>query len=91
MVYAKHRICLCECDAQTPLEFWDTNGSFNLGQTTRPSDSQQKPENLSNVEFAAPADHRVKLKEREQKHKYVDLARELKNVEHESDSDTNYN
>ena len=22
--------------------FWDTNGSFNLSQTTRPSDSQQK-------------------------------------------------
>ena len=26
--------------AQTPLEFWNTNGSPNLGQTTRPNSSQ---------------------------------------------------
>ena len=28
--------------------------------------------------FAIPADHRVKLKEREKKDKYLDLAREFK-------------
>ena len=30
------------------------------------------------VNFAVPADHRVKLKESENKDKYLDLARELK-------------
>ena len=29
------------------------------------------------VDFAAPADHRIKLKEYEKKDKYLDLAREL--------------
>ena len=31
------------------------------------------------VNFAVPADHRIKLKECEKKDKYLDLARELKN------------
>ena len=31
------------------------------------------------VDFAVPADHRIKLKECEKKNKYLDLARELKN------------
>ena len=31
------------------------------------------------VDFAVPADHRIKLKECEKKDKYLDLARELKN------------
>ena len=32
------------------------------------------------VDFAFPADHRVKLKEYEKRDKYLDLARELKNL-----------
>ena len=32
------------------------------------------------VEFAVPADHRIKLKECEMRDKYLDLARELKNL-----------
>ena len=32
------------------------------------------------VDFADPADHRVKLKESEKKDKYLDLARELKKL-----------
>ena len=41
------------------------------------------------MDFAVPADHRLKLKESEKKDKYLDLARELKkNIEHEGD---NYN
>ena len=32
------------------------------------------------VDFAVPADHRVKLKENEKKHKYLDLAREMKKI-----------
>ena len=32
------------------------------------------------VDYAVPADHRVKLKENEKKDKYLDFARELKNL-----------
>ena len=32
------------------------------------------------MDFAVPADHRVKLKENEKKDKYLDLARELKKL-----------
>ena len=32
------------------------------------------------VDFAVPADHRIKLKECEKKYKYLDLARELKKL-----------
>ena len=32
------------------------------------------------VDFAVPADHRIKLKESEKKNKYLDLARELKKL-----------
>ena len=42
------------------------------------------------VDFAVPADHRVKLKESEKRDEYLDLARELKKtMEHESDGDIN--
>ena len=44
------------------------------------------------MDFAFPADHRVKLKECEKRDKYLDLAKELKkNMEPESDGDTNRN
>ena len=44
------------------------------------------------VDFAVPADHRIKLKEFEKKDKYLDLARELKKtVEHAGDNYTNCN
>ena len=42
------------------------------------------------MEFAVPANHGLKLKECE-KDKYLDLARQLKKMEHESDVITNYN
>ena len=46
----------------------------------------------TNVDFAVPADHWVKLKESENTDKYLDLARELKKtMDHESDSDTSRN
>ena len=42
------------------------------------------------VDFAVPADHRIKLNECEKRGKYHNLARELKNtVEHEGDNNTN--
>ena len=36
--------------------------------------------NCKIVDFAVPADHRIKLKEREKKDKYLDLATELKQL-----------
>ena len=44
------------------------------------------------VDFAVPADHRIKLRECEKKDKYLDLARELKKtVEHAGGNYTNCN
>ena len=48
VVFAQPRIRPGEWDAKTSLGFCDTNRSPNLGQTTRPSDSQQKKENQPN-------------------------------------------
>ena len=42
------------------------------------------------VDFAVPADHRIKMKECEKKDKYLDLARELKKtMEHAGNNYTN--
>ena len=53
-----------------------------LGQKTRPYNNQQKKKKKKRicqiVDFAVPADHRIKLKECEKKDKYLDFARELK-------------
>ena len=43
------------------------------------------------MDFAILADHRWKLKESENRDKYLDLVWELKKLEHEGDNDTNYN
>ena len=72
MVYAQPRNFPGEWDAQTPLEFWDTNGSLNISQTTRPCNNRQKKKTCRIVTVAVPV-------EREKKDKYLDLARELKN------------
>ena len=61
-----------------------TNGSSDLGQKIRPYNNQKKKKKKKRtckiVDFAVPADHRIKLKEGEKKDKYLDLARELKNT-----------
>ena len=46
------------------ITFWDTNRSFNLGQTTGPYNNQQKKEKRTCriVDFAVPFDHKVKMK-----------------------------
>ena len=62
------------------MGLWHTHGSPNLGQKTRPNNNQQKEENLQNCRLCCPADHRIKLKECENKDKYHDLARELKKL-----------
>ena len=46
----------------------------------RPCDSQKKKRTSQIVDFAIPADYRVKLKESKKKDKYLDLARELKKL-----------
>ena len=99
MVYVQLRIRPRKWDVQNSLEFWDTNRSRNLGQTTRPSDyqQQQKKKRICRiVDFAVQADHKVKLKKSEKRDKYQDLSRELKKqnkkqtIEHENNSNTNY-
>ena len=76
--------------AQTPVGLRYTNGSPNLGPKTRPYNNQQKKKICKIVDFAVPADNRIKLKESEKRDKYLDLARELKKtMEHEGDNYTN--
>ena len=57
-----------------------TNGSPKLGQKTRPYNNQEKKKICKIVDFAVPADHRIKLKECEKRDKYLDIARELKEL-----------
>ena len=47
----------------------------------RPRDSQQKKRTCLIVDSTVSADHRVKIKESEKSHKYLDLVRELKKDE----------
>ena len=78
LVYAQPGIRPGKWDAHTFLGFWDTNGSPNLSQKTRPYNNQQKEVNFQNCGLCCPLVHRVKLKESEKKDKYFDLTRELK-------------
>ena len=80
MVYTQPRIRPVKWDAQNSLGFWDTNGSPNLGQITRPRYNHKKKRTRKIVNFAVPVDKRVKLKESEKKDKYQDLGRELKKL-----------
>ena len=90
MVYAKPSICPREWHIQAPMELWHTNDSPNLGQKTSPYSNQQKKRTCKIVDFAVPADHKIKRKESEKKDKYLDLARELKKtMEHGGDNYTN--
>ena len=49
---------------------------------TRSYNNQQKKRKkiCKIVDFAVPADHRIKLKEREKRDKYLDIAKELKKL-----------
>ena len=49
-------------------------------EQTRLDNNQQKKRTCKIVDFAVPADHRIKLKECEKKDKYLDFARELKKL-----------
>ena len=82
MVYAPPSSYPGEWHTQTFMGLWHTNGSPNLSQKTRPYSNQQpkKKWTCKIVDFAVPADNRIKLKESEKKDKYLDLARELKKL-----------
>ena len=81
MVYVQPSTCPRKWHTWTPMELWYTNGSPNLGQKTSPYNNQQKKKKIGKiVDFAVPADHRIKLKEYEKRNKYLDLARELKKL-----------
>ena len=64
------------------MGLWYTNGSSNLDQKTKSYEIQQqrKKKICKIVDFAVPANHRIKLKEYEKRDKYLDLARELKKL-----------
>ena len=87
MVYVQPSICPGEWHTKTPMGIWHTNGSSNLGQKTGPYSNQQKKKKKEKkkrtykiVDFAVPADHRIKMKKSEKKDKYLDLAWELKKL-----------
>ena len=67
------------------MGLWYTHWSPNLGQKTRLIIIYKRKKKICKiVDFAVPADNRIKLKECEKRDKYLDLARELKKtIEHE--------
>ena len=69
MVYAQHRMRPRKWATQTPLWFWNTNGSPNLSKTTRPDNNKKKKANCQIMNFDVPADQRVKLKKHKKKDK----------------------
>ena len=74
MVYAQPRICSREWDAQTPLRFWDINGSSYPSQTTRSYDNQQKKkENLQNCGLCCPGGPQSEIERMWKEDKYLDL------------------
>ena len=81
------------CYTQSSLGVWNTNKSPNLGQTTRPSNSQpKKKKKLPNNELSRPGRPQGKIKRNEKRDNFVDFAWELKNnMERETVGDTNCN
>ena len=64
-----------ESDAQTSLGFWERNRSPNPGQTTRPSDSQQKKKKKITgrvVDFAVLAEPRLTFEESKKRDEYLE-------------------
>ena len=61
-------------------EFWDTNGSPNLSQTTRQNNNLLEKRTCRIVDFTVPVDHWVKVKETKKNDKCLDFARELKKL-----------
>ena len=74
---------------------WDFKVPTDYLMSSRKPDCliiSKKLKNCRLVDFALPADHRVKIKENEKRGKYLNLTRELKNAKkHESNGDSNNN
>ena len=76
MVYAQTRIGPREWDAWNSQEFWDLNRSPNPGQRK----NKKKKKRACRIEdLVVPADHRVKINEREERQVF-DLAREQRKL-----------
>ena len=89
IVFAQPWIHPGKWDAQNSLGFSDTNGSSSLGQTTRPSDCQQKKTRTCwIVDFTVPVDLKVKLKKAKRDINTWTLLENRKTMEHESNGDT---
>ena len=70
------------------MQLWHTLGLLNLGPKTRPYNNQQKKKRIYKiVDFAVPADHRIKLKEFERNISTSTLLE--KSMEHEGGYYTN--
>ena len=63
MAYAQPNICPREWNSQTHMGVWDTNGSHNLGEMTRPNNNQQKRETLQNCGLCCPGGSQSKIEE----------------------------
>ena len=62
------------------MGLWNTHGSPNFGQETRPNNNQQKEKNLQNCRLCCPGWPQNTTEKCEKKDKYLDLARELKKL-----------
>ena len=94
LIMLTNGICTCprKWHTQTLMGRWHTNGSLNLSQKTKPYNNQQKNKICKIVDFAVLRDNKIKLKECENRDKYIDFARELKKkLEHVGDNYTNCN
>ena len=65
--YMHNSASVLENETQTPLGFYDTNGSHKFDQTSRPYNNPQEKRTCRIVDFPIPTDHRVKLKESERR------------------------
>ena len=79
-INAQTRIRSREWYARTAVGFSDTDGSPDFGQNSKPSDCQQKNRTYRIVDLTVPLNHRIEFNERGKVDKYIDLARELKNL-----------
>ena len=76
--YMHNPVSVLENDAYKLLGDFDIQMD-HLISARRPDHNQQKKRTCKIMDFAVPADHRIKLKE-SKKAKYFDLARELKKL-----------
>ena len=89
--YMHHQAAVLENDTHKLLRDYDIQ-TDKLISVRRPDFiiMNKQKRTCKIVDFAVPADHRIKLKESEKKDTFLDLPRELKKtLEHEGDNYTN--